>query len=92
MYSLQATKVPFSPLLKNPVSMEFGRFALLIQAFVLLSKVLRLVSSRDEQSHLLKDEAQQLERTVKALLYFGQMECKWRNGVPSCELHSISHM
>lgn len=87
-----ATKVPFSPLLKNPVSMEFGRFALLIQAFVLLSKVLRLVSSRDEQSHLLKDEAQQLERTVKALLYFGQMECKWRNGVPSCELHSISHI
>ncbi|KAK4064867.1 transcriptional regulator family: Fungal Specific TF [Trichoderma aggressivum f. europaeum] len=87
-----ATKVPFSPLLKNPVSMEFGRFALLIQAFVLLSKVLRLTSSRDEQSHLLKDEAQQLERTVKALLYFGQMECKWRNGVPSCELHSISHI
>ncbi|KAL7959427.1 hypothetical protein V8C34DRAFT_313284 [Trichoderma compactum] len=87
-----ATKVPFSPLLINPVSMEFGRFALLIQAFVLLSKVLRLVSSRDEQSHLLKDEAQQLERTVKALLYFGQMECKWRNGVPSCELHSISHI
>ncbi|KAL7904810.1 hypothetical protein GGI35DRAFT_472023 [Trichoderma velutinum] len=87
-----ATKVPFSPLLKNPVSMEFGRFALLIQAFVLLSKVFRLISSRDEPPHLLKDEAQQLERTVKALLYFGQMECKWRNGVPSCELHSISHI
>lgn len=66
---------------------------MLIQGFVLMSKVLRLMpSSRDAPSQLLKDEAQQLERTVKALLYFGQMECKWRNGVPSCELHSVSHM
>ncbi|KAL7796081.1 hypothetical protein V8C37DRAFT_408531 [Trichoderma ceciliae] len=88
-----STKVPCSPLLRNPVSMESGRFALLIQAFVLLSKVLRLMSSsRDAPAHLLKDEAQQLERTVKALLYFGQIECKWRNGLPSCELHSVSQM
>ncbi|EHK25744.1 uncharacterized protein TRIVIDRAFT_219505 [Trichoderma virens Gv29-8] len=87
-----ATKVPCSPLLHNPVSMEFGRFALLIQAFVLLSKVSRLTSSRDVPPQLFKDEAQQLERTVKALLYFGQMECKWRNGMPSCELHSVSQI
>jgi hypothetical protein len=73
--------------------MEFGRFALLIQAFVLMSKVLRLKgSSRDAPPHLLKEEAQQLERTVKALFYFGRMECKWRSGLPSCELHSVSQM
>ncbi|RFU78611.1 hypothetical protein TARUN_3581 [Trichoderma arundinaceum] len=88
-----AKSVPCSPLLHSPVSMEFGRFALLIQAFVLMSKVLRLASSsRDIPIHLLKDEVQQLERTVKALLYFGRIECKWRNGLPSCELHSVSHL
>ncbi|KAL7949358.1 hypothetical protein V8C42DRAFT_351003 [Trichoderma barbatum] len=55
-----ATNVPCSPLLHSPVSMEFGRFALLIQAFVLLSKVSRLTSStQDASPQLLKDEAQQ---------------------------------
>ncbi|KAL6860867.1 hypothetical protein J3F83DRAFT_304074 [Trichoderma novae-zelandiae] len=86
-----ASTVPSSPLLNNPVSMEFGRFALLIQAFVLLSRVLKLKSTSQEPSAKpLKDKAQQLERTIKALLYFGQMEVKSRNGMPSYELHSVS--
>ncbi|KAL7933186.1 hypothetical protein V8C35DRAFT_322578 [Trichoderma chlorosporum] len=88
-----AASVPCSPLLNSPVSNEFGRFALLIQAFVLLSKVLRLTSNmRAAQPKLQGVEARQLERTVKALLYFGLMERKWRNGVTSCELHSVSQI
>ncbi|PTB68483.1 fungal-specific transcription factor domain-containing protein [Trichoderma citrinoviride] len=87
---LQAAEEPSSPLLNKPVSMEFGRFALLTQAFVLLSKVLKLKSTSPETStKALKDEAQRLERTIKALLYFGQMEVKSRNGMPSFELHSV---
>jgi hypothetical protein len=87
---LQAEEVPSSPVLNSPVSMEFGRFALLTQAFVLLSKVLKLGSTSQETStKALKDEAQKLERTIKALLYFGQMEVKSRNGMPSFELHSV---
>ncbi|TFB07092.1 hypothetical protein CCMA1212_001245 [Trichoderma ghanense] len=86
-----AAAVPSSPLLNSPVSMEFGRFALLTQASVLLSKVLKLKSTSQETSaKALKDEAQKLERTIKALLYFGQMEVKSRNGMPSFELHSHS--
>ncbi|KAL7810270.1 hypothetical protein V8C44DRAFT_332777 [Trichoderma aethiopicum] len=85
-----AEEAPSSPGVNSPVSMEFGRFALLTQAFVLLSKVLKLKSTAQETpTKGLKDEAQKLERTIKALLYFGQMEVKSRNGMPSFELHSV---
>ncbi|KAL6874256.1 hypothetical protein HDV57DRAFT_504340 [Trichoderma longibrachiatum] len=85
-----AEAAPSSPGVNSPVSMEFGRFALLTQAFVLLSKVLKLkATSQESPTKGLKDEAQKLERTIKALLYFGQMEVKSRNGMPSFELHSV---
>ncbi|KAL7926003.1 hypothetical protein ACQKWADRAFT_281500 [Trichoderma austrokoningii] len=84
-------KVPRSPLLKNPVSIDFGRFAVLIQAFALMSKVQRLTSSsRDTPPHLLKEEAQRLERAIKALYYFGRIERKPETGLLSSELHSVS--
>ncbi|KAL7814394.1 hypothetical protein V8C26DRAFT_403675 [Trichoderma gracile] len=86
----EAEEAPSSPVLNSPVNHEFGRFALLTQAVVLLSKVLKLKATSQETSpKTLKDEAQKLERTIKALLYFGQMEVKSRNGMPSFELHSV---
>lgn len=92
-YIFQVKKVPHSPLLKNPVNVDFGRFAVLIQAFALLSKVQRLTSSsRDIPPNLLKEEAQRLERSIKALYYFGRIERKPDSGLPSSEFHSVSQM
>ncbi|EHK39475.1 hypothetical protein TRIATDRAFT_323033 [Trichoderma atroviride IMI 206040] len=86
-------KVPRSPLLKNPVNIDFGRFAVLIQAFALMSKVQRLTSSsRNIPPHLLKEEAQRLERAIKALYYFGRIERKPETGLPSSEFHSVSQI
>ncbi|KAL9479598.1 hypothetical protein ACSS6W_004384 [Trichoderma asperelloides] len=87
-------KVPYSPLLKNSVNIDFGRFAVLIQAFVLMSKVQRLMSSSRDiiPPHLLKEEAQRLERAIKALYYFGRIERKPETGLPSSELHSVSQI
>lgn len=91
-YIFQVKKVPRSPPLKNPVSIDFGRFAVLIQAFALLSKVQRLTSSRDIPPNLLKEEGQRLERAIKALYYFGRIERKPETGLPSSEFHSVSQM
>ncbi|KAL6905137.1 hypothetical protein GGI43DRAFT_398969 [Trichoderma evansii] len=86
-------KVPYSPLLKNPVNIDFGRFAVLIQAFALMSKVQRLTSSsRDIPPQLLKEEAQRLERAIKALYYFGRIERKPETGLSSSEFHSVSQI